>query len=648
MAVIIPSITKAKQSKQPPTEGEMYLLEYLQNNFDSEAEVYFQPCFDGDRPDIVIIKKNVGVIIIEVKDWDLQHYYINSENQWKLAKNNATLKSPFAQAFAYKKHVFEIHSNCLYEKSLLSETFYGLIKVYVYFHNASKSGLENFYSKVLSDVQSQMKENSKFLQQKSISFEKYQKNAEFLSFRKRQFERDVSSVSITKDNLKKISFTANKDKLKFDDDAYQELMRLLVPPYHYANEGKELNYTKLQDRLAVSSLGGRAKISGIAGSGKTTVLAKRAVNAHIRHKKTVLILTYNLTLRMFIKDKINEVRENFSWSNFHITNYHKFMTIILNEHGVLVENQDSDEAWEYNYYSNASLFANLAIDEKYDTILIDEIQDYKSEWLRILRDNFLAPNGEMVLFGDEKQNIYGRLIDQEKKPVSIDGFGRWEKLSRSFRYKKDSHIQHLATVFQEQFLSEKYSSDIDESYQPALTLIGVNAFGYYSDQSSKSVAEIIITIAKLQKIHPNDITILSSREDTVQQIDFEIRNGASHRERTITSFASIEYVEKLKNKKLDADELKKNLRSANASKKQGFNLNSGLMKLCTTHSFKGFESPTVILFISDSDSPEIVYTGLTRAKENIIVFSTRNCKYASFFEGRLDSIEKTLPPSSNI
>jgi len=640
MAKVFPDLEKAQQSKQPPTEGELFLLRYLESNFDDDTEVYFQACFDGDRPDIVIMKKNVGLIIVEVKDWNLRNYYVDEKNQWKLLSNNALLKSPFAQAFAYKKHIFEIHSNGLYERSLASETFYGLVKVYVYFHNATKSDLAVFYSGVLGHVQARIKENTTQLQQKKIRYEDYVKRDDYLKSRKRQFERDQTSLSVTRENLKRIAFAGQKSNPQFDDSVHKELTRLLVPPYHYANEGKELTYTKLQTRLAISSSGGRAKISGIAGSGKTTVLAKRAVNAHVRHDGTVLILTFNLTLRMFIRDKINEVRENFEWGNFHISNYHKFITIILNKYGVLVEGQESDEDWEAKYFSNAYLFENLPIDEKYQTILIDEIQDYKPEWLRILRDNFLAENGEMVLFGDEKQNIYDRLIDQEKKPTTIEGFGRWEKLSKSFRYKQDSHIQHLATSFQHSFLSDKYTLDVDESFQPSLSLIGANAFGNYSDDNLRSVAEIIVKIAKLQMIHPNDITVLSSREETLQLLDYEVRNGNSHRERTITSFASKEDVEIIKSKNLNAKDLKKNLRSANASKKQGFNLNSGLMKLSTIHSFKGFESPTVFLLINDSDSPEIIYTGLTRGKENIIIFSTRNCKYSSFFESRLDPVER--------
>lgn len=644
MAKIIPGIEKAKQSKQPPTEGEIYLLEYLQNHFDPDAEVYFQPCFDGDRPDVVIIKKDVGVIIIEVKDWDLRHYYVDSANKWRLSKNNALLKSPFAQAFSYKKHVFEIHSNCLLERSLASDSFYGLVKVYVYFHNASKYKLDAFYSSVLGEIRGKLNENNKSFQQKQIKHEQYEKNNEFLISKKRQIERDISTISLTKDNLRKITFSGGSLNPQFDDSVYKEFMRLLTPPYHYANEGKELSYTKVQARLVESAAGARVKVCGIAGSGKTTVLAKRAVNAHKRHDDTVLILTFNLTLRMYIKDKISEVRADFDWINFHVINYHKFLTIILNEHGIDVEYQGSDEDWESKYYSNTLLFSNLEC-KKYKTIIVDEVQDYRSDWLRIVRDNFLASDGEMVLFGDEKQNIYDRSIDGDKRSKIIDGFGRWEKLSKSFRYKQDSHIQHLATAFQQSFLSEKYIVDVDESYQPSLSLVGVNAVGVYSEDNIGVIAADIIKIARSERIHPNDITILSSREILLQLIDFELRNGPSHQERTITSFGSKEAVGELKGRKLSGDELRTKLRSISASKKHGFNLNSGLMKLSTTHSFKGFESPTVFLLIYDADGPEMIYTGLTRAKENIVVLLPMNSKYTAFFEGRLDGLSKILDAS---
>ena len=39
---------------------------------------------------------------------------------------------------------------------------------------------------------------------------------------------------------------------------------------------------------------------------------------------------------------------------------------------------------------------------KYRSIFIDEVQDYKTEWLELIVNYFLAEDGELVVFGDEK------------------------------------------------------------------------------------------------------------------------------------------------------------------------------------------------------------------------------------------------------
>lgn len=647
MAKIIPEIEKAKLSRQPPTEGELFLLAYLKENFDPEAEVYFQPCFNGERPDIVIIKKGVGAIVVEVKDWNLASYSVDTKNQWRLLKNQTLLRSPFAQAFSYKKNLFEVHTNGLLDKSMASETFYGLIKVYVYFHNAAKSELSAFYEPALCELRDELDDNQKSYREQKIGYESYEKKRLYLASKKKQLERDVGSLAITRDSLKKIAFAGGKQNPKFEDSVYAELMRLLQPPFHYANEGKSILYTKPQARLSESVEGARAKVCGVAGSGKTSVLAKRAVNAHKRHGEPVLILTFNLTLRMFIRDKISEVREDFSWGAFHVINYHKFMSAALNSAGIDVKAPeglvDPSAYLEEHYYSNEAVFDNYVVD-RYKTILIDEAQDYKPEWQRIIRKNFLAEDGEMVLFADEKQNIYERAVDEEKRASIIPGFGRWQRLSKSFRYKQDSPVLQLSVAFQQQFLSEKYTFDGDESYQQTAFLPGISlsAVGTWSADGLLDVAELIVAIAKREGIHPNDITIVSSKEDVLREVDFAIRNGPRHQERTITSFASTEDVERVRGKRLGRAEEKRELRQLSASRKQGFNLNSGVMKLSTLHSFKGFESPTVFVLVNELDGPELVYTGLTRSKENIVILLPGGSRYFDFFARYLGSVESYL------
>ncbi|MHA6476293.1 nuclease-related domain-containing DEAD/DEAH box helicase [Stutzerimonas kunmingensis] len=650
MAKIIPDIEKAKLYKQPPTEGELFLLNYLRENFDPEAEVYFQPCFNGERPDIVIIKKGVGAIVVEVKDWNLSSYSVDTKNQWRLLKNQTLLRSPFAQAFSYKKNLFEVHANGLLDKSMASETFYGLIKVYVYFHNATKSQLSAFYEPALCELRDELDANQQSYREQKVEYEPYEKKRLYLATKKKQLERDLGSLAVTRDSLKKIVFAGGKQNPQFEEGVYAELMRLLQPPFHYANEGKPILYAKPQARLSESVEGARAKVCGVAGSGKTSVLAKRAVSAHKRHGEPVLILTFNLTLRMFIRDKISEVREDFSWGAFHILNYHKFMGAALSGAGIDVKIPeglvDAAAYLEEHYYSNEAVLDNY-VAERYKTILIDEAQDYKPEWQRIIRKHFLSEEGEMVLFADEKQNIYERAVDEEKRANIISGFGRWQRLSKSFRYNQNSPVLRLSVAFQEQFLSEKYIFDGDESYQQTAFLpgIGVSAVGTWSADRLLEVAEVIIATAKREGIHPNDITIVSSREDVLREIDFFIRKGPRHHERTITSFASKEDVEIVRGKKLGRAEENKALRQLSSSRKQGFNLNSGVMKLSTLHSFKGFESPTVFVIVNEQDGPELLYTGLTRAKENIVVLLPEGSRYSDFFAKYLDpmnSLERRI------
>lgn len=648
MAVLIPSLEVAKIAKQKPTEGEVFLLEFLETNLDDDVEVYFQPCFNGDRPDIVLMSPNLGVIIIEVKDWNLSLYGIDTNNKWSVQAISQRVKSPFQQVYAYKKNFFEIHVNGLLEKSLKSPTFFKAIKTYVYFHHGSKQAIDNLYSPHLDRLHDVLRRNVEDYKTKKIDFDVYEKKREWIERGKHRFERDVS-FSLHRDNLAKITFPIKAKERIFDESVYNEFKRLLNPPYHYASEGKPPSYSDKQGRLILSAVKARGKICGLAGSGKTVVLAGRAVNAHKRHGGRVLILTFNITLGSYIHDKISAVREDFPWSAFDISNYHRFITIALNNSGIEIEIPeplqydgndpitarriagDRDRYLESTYYSNLALFGGEEVKTMYDTILIDEIQDYKPEWIKIIRSYFLEEEGEMLLFGDEKQNIYKRALDGERRSKVVEGFGSWVKLTKSFRYTNDSPIIPLVDSFQKTFLLQNYEIDSDESFQLSLTNVGIQAYNTFDRRNLTPLAGQIIDIAKENKLHPNDISIISSQEIVLRELDHVLRTSETHRERTLCAFPSLEVTQHQK--------YSKNYQEISAAKKKGFNLNSGVMKLSSTHSFKGFESPLIFLLVNNGDSPEMVFTGLTRAKENLVVFLEENSPYFDFFRTHLNKLE---------
>ncbi|MCS2953790.1 NERD domain-containing protein [Bacteroides thetaiotaomicron] len=56
----------------------MTLLYFLKNVLDDSFEVYFNPFLNGDRPDVLIMRKDYGVMIIEVKDWNLHNFKLDN------------------------------------------------------------------------------------------------------------------------------------------------------------------------------------------------------------------------------------------------------------------------------------------------------------------------------------------------------------------------------------------------------------------------------------------------------------------------------------------------------------------------------------------------------------------------------------------
>lgn len=67
------------------------------------------------------------------------------------------------------------------------------------------------------------------------------------------------------------------------------------------------------------------------------------------------------------------------------------------------------------------------------------------------------------------------------------------------------------------------------------------------------------------------------------------------------------------------------------NKKMNFWMNCGMVKVSTIHSFKGWESQAIFLIIENDTSKEefneLLYTGITRARESLVVINFGNLEY---------------------
>ena len=136
MAKLYPDLANIDRLTVPPTDGERHLLMVLLDTLDDTYEVYFNPYLDGDRPDVIVLKPGCGALIIEVKDWNLNHYQLDIKNQWRY--DGKVIRSPQQQAFRYKENLFNLHLPLLGLQELTNPNFFKLISVGVYFHRASR------------------------------------------------------------------------------------------------------------------------------------------------------------------------------------------------------------------------------------------------------------------------------------------------------------------------------------------------------------------------------------------------------------------------------------------------------------------------------------------------------------------------------
>lgn len=703
MATLIPSYEKILSLKVKPEEGELHLLKFLDSELDESFEVYFNPFMNGDRPDIVVMKKGQGVLIIEVKDYDLNSYELDDRKNWKVRNQSFNIKSPIQQALKYKDNLFELHIENLLEKKIKDIRHFNIVSCAVYFHNANSDKINDFL------------------------IEPFKHDKGYLTFLK--YNIDL----IGRDNLNEFDFNkilknrylkSERPSFLFTDDIHKSFKRFLKPPIHLKEQGEDIRYSPKQLEIIYDSTRKEQRIKGVVGSGKTTVLAARAVQAHKRTKGNVLILTYNITLRNYIKDKISQVREEFPWENFVISNYHLFINSELNNLGIPVKvpegfneltDDQKDDYFEKEYYSNKQLF----IDNKdkikpYSVILIDEIQDYKRLWMEIIKECFLVEGGEYVLFGDVKQNIYNNLTESKDISTNVRGVTELKNCFRS-----DFKIKDLAILYQKDIFKDKYEIDSFNKKTETLELAfernqqGSINYIYLQDADSVSSLYTIIHENALNKdIPPNDITILGNSISLLKK--FEAFYRYSSNERTNTMFETYEMVYrmglnylknekpewlkdgiKLMNRQNDRAETKaynqlsvlftlddlyseypdrfkekldifcerystnalnfldylekhkegitafrkdfgasrqsSNLKMIRNNKKIHFHMNSGTVKVSTIHSFKGWESETIFLILENFNFQmtfdEILYTGITRSRANLILINYGNKDY---------------------
>ena len=575
----------------------------LQNILSVDDIMYIDPVINEVAVDFIIVRPNRGLLLLNVFEENLDNCHLD-ENGVVVKTYQSPIELINLCQISIKDGIEE-----LLISTIESRRNFGLIKKVVVFTANDNNKVKDFFG----------------ISGEHVNYT-YLFGDEFVS------RKEVSQGLYTQIGLLNTS-------TYFDDAVKRKIAKILSPSWHSYQEGKTGNEPKGAQRELVISRITQQKISGVAGSGKTHVLVARAVNAMKRTGGDVLVLTFNITLANYLKYRLSELREDFSWEKIDIYPYHQFFRIRASECQLHVD---------FGAYDRLSFFEGATSHKRYSAIFVDEVQDYTTEWLRIVMQNFLLPDGEFVVFGDPKQNVYHRPIDSNGDIRLGVIRSEWNRQLSTGRRFTNPRLATLATTFQTLFLSNQPVDTINTAtgFENTLNFQIVSYYNMIGAFTIEKLVSKIIEIFKNSNNDPKNFVVLASYSKLLQTIDSKYRETTG--EKTEITFVSTEQYERLKELHNVSDEhpaswkFNRDYEALGRTRKQLFTTDKRCLKLSTIKSFKGWESPSVIIILDDEYNakaacrkpmePEMMYTAITRARESLYIINIGNETYDKFFK----------------
>ncbi|MDW0115026.1 3'-5' exonuclease [Sporosarcina saromensis] len=416
------------------TAGERLLFRTLKTYLPDDYIVYYEPEIRGKRPDFVIIGPDLGLVVLEVKDYTKNTLYQLNPDEWTIVNTSGeqtTVKSPLRQA---RDNVFHLVDVLKKDRNLIQlegkykfqlKFPYGFGSVYTRLHQ--KDFIQHDLYRVVNPDLCLTRDE---IDPDHVSFseevliEKIM-NMFVVPYRLREPLSHEDINAIRYHLFPEVRISAEfKQPSPYQDQLLLSLHDIKAMDLHQENLAKQIG-----DKNRI--------IRGVAGSGKTLILASRAKLLAKKHPDwNILILCYNISLSRTIEQMIHHMmNEPDSLFDFDFTA--KDITS-PNNHSIVVRNFHS---WLRNdlRISGAQLPSILrkleegeAILPMYDAILIDEGQDFEADWFKLV-SNLLNPvTKSLLLVEDRAQSIYKRARSYIQD-TGLDFRGRSKILSINYR-----------------------------------------------------------------------------------------------------------------------------------------------------------------------------------------------------------------------
>jgi hypothetical protein len=577
------------QLRQPLTDGERIVFDLFDSCLSEDWEIYVQPHLNGLRPDFVLLHPRVGIAVFEIKDWNLQAMrYAIEERTGKAPvligqrdgkRFSLQSENPIEKVYRYKQEIHELYCPRIEGKSGIAAITAGVI-----FPFATDESVQRLFWKSRT----------------------YRGMTQWP-----QYNPLAGANSVQSGDIGLIFPEYGRQQSKFmNDDLAKDLRNWLIEPDFAATQRQPLELDQTQRSFVNSrTKSGYRRIKGPAGSGKSLILGARAAEL-LGEGKEVLVVTFNITLLHYLMDIAvrwpqanGKTRKDITWLNFHFWCKR-----------ICLEN-DCEEEYKRLWADTANVNAVLSVDlpnlvasildhpnriaRSYDAVLVDEGQDFMPAWWNVLR-KICKKDGEMLLVADATQDIYGTAPSWTDEAMIGAGFpgGRWAELKISYRL--PPLALEYCRRFAEQFLP-KENVDLPVSEQGELNLYPCTLKWLHTKM------ELVPQVCREELF----ALAVDAEPDLVSIPDITFLSDTNKRGISVVSALGMRGVKACHTFSEDARESRR--------MKMGFYMGDARVKATTLHSFKGWESRAIVIFIGQSvekRSLALIYTGLTRLKRH--------------------------------
>lgn len=377
-----------------------------------------------------------------------------------------------------------------------------------------------------------------------------------------------------------------------------------------ASEGlptTDLRIMDLQQEAIARGLGeGHRVIHGVAGSGKTLILAYRCEFLARTLSKPILVLVYNRALATWLAHQVAargldnrvSVRTFHGWCHDQLALYHV----------------PKPTSTGQDFFKDLVATVIRSVDNgqipraQYGALLIDEGHDFEPDWLKLVVQMLDPESNSLLLLYDDAQSIYGanRAKSFTFRSIGISAMGRTKILKRNYR--NTDEILACASAFAREILSPK---DADEDGVPLVSPEPGGRRGprprFCETRSAGDEASIIRR--ELQRLHAQ---------------------GTPWREMGVVytaPFVGDEVARALEDAGIPYEWLKD-------SQSKYFDPGRDCVRVMTAHSSKGLQFKVGVVagagywpWKRESEEARLMYVAMTRAVEELLITSSKNSAF---------------------